>query len=91
MKKYIEEVKRIKEEEKQKKQKHQEDLRYQIELKEKAKLVEKQNKLYDERAAQLWEAEYQKKINEQRQIQMERVFNFINIILIIAFLETIFC
>lgn len=73
MKKYVDEVNRIKEEDRLKKIKHQEDLKYQIELKEKAKMIEKQNKLYDERAALLWEREYQKKINEQRQIQMERV------------------
>lgn len=78
MKKYVDEVKRIKEEERLKKNKHQDDLIYQIQLKEKDRLIEKQNKLYDERAAQMWEMEYQKKINEQRQIQMERVlFYFI--------------
>jgi hypothetical protein len=73
MKKYLKEVKIIREEERLKKFKYQEDLKYQMELKEKERLVEMQNKFYDEKAAQMWEMEYQKKINEQRQIQMEKV------------------
>jgi len=79
MKKYVEEVKRLKEEERLKQIKYQDDLKYQIDLKEKDKMIERQNKLYDERAALLWEKEYQKKINEQRVIQMDRVIYYFKI------------
>jgi hypothetical protein len=41
--------------------------------KEKLKLKETQDKLYDERAAKLWELEYQKKINDQKEIHLKKV------------------
>ena len=37
------------------------------------KLKELQDKRYEERAAQLWEMEYQKKINEQKLLHMQRL------------------
>lgn len=73
MKKYMEQVQKIKEEERLKKLKHQNDLKYQIQMKEQAKLLDKQNQLYEERAAQLWEKEYQKKISEQKEKHLQRV------------------
>jgi hypothetical protein len=41
--------------------------------KNKLTLKETQDKLYDERAAKLWELEYQKKINDQKQIHLQKV------------------
>jgi hypothetical protein len=41
--------------------------------KDKLKLKETQDKLYDERAAKLWELDYQKKINDQREIHLKKV------------------
>ena len=34
---------------------------------------EQQDKLYEERAAQLWEMEYQKKIDEQKALHLQRL------------------
>ena len=34
---------------------------------------EKQDKIYEERAAKLWEMEYQKKINLQRELHLKRL------------------
>jgi hypothetical protein len=41
---------------------------------------ELQDKLYEERAAKLWEIEYQKKINQQKEIHLKKVKNIYNII-----------
>jgi hypothetical protein len=41
--------------------------------KERLKQKELQDKLYDERAAKLWEMDYQRKINEQREIHFRKV------------------
>jgi hypothetical protein len=57
----------------QRKKVHQDDLRYQMMEKDKLTLKETQDKLYDERAAKLWELEYQKKINEQKEIHVKKV------------------
>lgn len=43
--------------------------------KEKYKQKENQDKLYEERAAKLWEIEYQKKIDDQRQLHLQKVNN----------------
>jgi hypothetical protein len=34
---------------------------------------ETQDKLYEERAAKLWEIEYQKKISDQRELHLQKV------------------
>ena len=52
---------------------HQHELLYQISEKENQKRRELQDKLYEERAAQLWEMEYQKKINQQREIHLKKL------------------
>ena len=52
---------------------HQNELLYQISEKENQKLKELQDKRYEERAAQLWEMEYQKKINQQREIHLKKL------------------
>ncbi len=67
------ECERIKEEEISRRKKHQDDLKYQIEEKEKSRHKEIQEKIYEERAAKLWEMEYQKKIDEQRELHKRRV------------------
>lgn len=66
-------MERIKLEEIAQKKRHQDDLKYQIHDKERHRQKELQDKAYDERAAKLWEIEYQKKINDQRQIHLQRV------------------
>lgn len=43
--------------------------------KEKRRQKELQDKIYEERAAKLWELEYQKKIDEQKQIHLKKVIN----------------
>lgn len=63
----------IKQEEASRRKKHQDDLKYQISDKEKQRQIELQDKLYEERAAKLWEIEYQKKIDEQRQLHLKKV------------------
>jgi len=63
----------IKLEEIEKRKRHQEDLRYQLEEKERFRQKEIQDKLYEERAAKLWEIEYQKKIDAQRQLHLQKV------------------
>ena len=44
-------------------------------MKEKNMIQERQRQqdLYEQRAAQLWEMEYQKKINEQKMLHMQRL------------------
>jgi hypothetical protein len=41
--------------------------------KERFRQKEIQDKLYEERAAKLWEIEYQKKIDAQRQLHLQKV------------------
>ena len=57
----------------QRRKEHQNELLYQISEKENQKLKELQDKRYEERAAQLWEMEYQKKINQQREIHLKKL------------------
>ena len=56
-----------------KRKKHQDQLRYQIQEKEQLRKREMQDVLYEERAAQLWEQDYQNKINEQKAIHYQRL------------------
>jgi len=48
-------------------------LKYQIDLKEKQRQKEIQDKIYEERAAKLWEMQYQKKVLEQKELHQKRV------------------
>ncbi len=75
IKKYQAACERIKQEDAERRKIHQDDLRYQMQEKEKFRQKENQDKLYEERAAKLWEIEYQKKIDEQRQLHFQKVNN----------------
>lgn len=70
---YNQKIAQIKREDALRRKGHQNELLYQISEKENMKRRELQDKLYEERAAQLWEMEYQKKINEQREIHLKRL------------------
>ena len=52
---------------------HQDDLLYQMREKQLLKEKERQDQIYDERAAKLWELEYQKKINLQRELHLKKL------------------
>ena len=67
---YLEEIKKN---EAEKRKTHQQQLRYQIQEKERLRKREMQDILYEERAAQLWEQDYQNKINEQRALHLKRL------------------
>ena len=67
---YLEEIKKN---EAEKRKNHQQQLRYQIQEKEQLRKREMQDVLYEERAAQLWEQDYQNKINEQRALHLKRL------------------
>ena len=67
---YLEEIKKN---ETEKRKNHQQQLRYQIQEKERLRKREMQDILYEERAAQLWEQDYQNKINEQRALHLKRL------------------
>ena len=73
IKKYNQRVEQIKAEEQQRRKTHQNELIYQMQEKQNMKLREMQDDLYERRAAQLWEMEYQKKIDEQRQLHLQRL------------------
>lgn len=70
---YNQRIAEIKREDAQRRKEHQSELIYQISEKENQKLKELQDKRYEERAAQLWEMEYQKKINQQREIHLKKL------------------
>ena len=75
-KEILEDLKRkeeISKEEAKRRKEHQNELIYQISEKEAQRRRELQDKLYEERAAQLWEMEYQKKINQQREIHLKKL------------------
>lgn len=76
IKNYKEACERIYQEEAARRKKHQDDLRYQMQEKERQRQKELQDKIYEERAAKLWEMEYQKKINDQRQLHLQKVNNY---------------
>lgn len=63
----------LKVEEEKRRKKHQDDLLYQIDHKKKIKDKEKQDDLYNERAAKLWEMELNKKLQDQKEIHKKRV------------------
>ena len=66
----VEEINKI---EADKRKAHQNQLLYQIKEKEDLRKRERQDVKYEERAAQLWEMEYQQKINEQKALHMQRL------------------
>ena len=63
---YYDYLEQINKNEAEKRKNHQNQLRYQIQEKEQLRKREMQDVLYEERAAQLWEQDYQNKINEQK-------------------------
>lgn len=60
-------------EDKKRRNDYKEDLLYQIKEKQLQLQKEKQDKVYEERAAKLWEIEYQNKINEQKEIHINKL------------------
>ena len=70
---YYNYLEQIKKNEAEKRKNHQNQLRYQIQEKERLRKREMQDTLYEERAAQLWEQDYQNKINEQRALHFQRL------------------
>ena len=73
IKKYNEKVAQMKLEEKKRQIINQNELKWQIQKKEDDKKEEKQIELYERRMAQLWEEEYQNKINEQKRLHLQRL------------------
>ena len=69
---YYEYLNQIKKNEEEKRKNHQNQLKYQMQEKDRLRKREMQDILYEERAAQLWEQDYQNKINEQRQLHLKR-------------------
>jgi len=70
---YYDYLEQIKKNEAEKRKLHQNQLKYQIQEKDLLRKKEMQDVLYEERAAQLWEQDYQNKINEQRALHIERL------------------
>jgi hypothetical protein len=70
---YYNYLEQIKKNEAEKRKNHQNQLRYQIQEKERLRKREMQDTLYEERAAQLWEQDYQNKINKQRALHLKRL------------------
>ena len=70
---YYNYLEQIKKNEQEKRKNHQNQLRYQIEEKDRLRKREMQDILYEERASQLWEQDYQNKINEQRALHLKRL------------------
>ena len=70
---YYEKLDEINKAEAIKRKQHQNQLLYQIKEKEDLKKRERQDVFYEERAAQLWEKEYQEKIREQRALHLQRL------------------
>ena len=70
---YYNYLEQIKKNDAEKRKNHQNQLRYQIQEKERLRKREMQDILYEERAAQLWEQDYQNKINEQRALHFKRL------------------
>ena len=70
---YYNYLEQIKKNEAEKRKTHQNQLRYQIQEKDRLRKREMQDKLYEERAAQLWEQDYQNKIDEQRALHLKRL------------------
>ena len=70
---YYDKVEEINKIEADKRKAHQNQLLYQIKEKEDLRKRERQDVKYEERAAQLWEMEYQQKINEQKELHRQRL------------------
>ena len=70
---YYDKLEQINKAEANKRKQHQNQLLYQIKEKEDLRKKERQDIRYEERAAQLWEKEYQNKIDEQRAIHYKRL------------------
>jgi len=70
---YYNYLEQIKKNEAEKRKNHQNQLRYQMQEKDRLRKREMQDILYEERAAQLWEQDYQNKINEQRALHLKRL------------------
>ena len=73
IRKYNQMVEEINRQEALRRKTHQGELKYQINEKDNMRRKEQQDKLYEERAAQLWEMEYQKKIDEQKALHLQRL------------------
>ena len=70
---YYDYLEQINKNEAEKRKAHQNQLRYQIQEKEQLRKREMQDVIYEERAAQLWEQDYQNKINEQKALHYKRL------------------
>jgi len=70
---YYNKLEEINKAEAAKRKQHQNQLLYQIKEKDDLRKRERQDVLYEERAAQLWEKEYQEKINEQKALHIQRL------------------
>ena len=70
---YYDYLEKINKNEAEKRKLHQNQLKYQIQEKDQLRKREMQDVLYEERAAQLWEQDYQNKINEQRALHIQRL------------------
>lgn len=70
---YYDYLEQVNKNEAEKRKNHQNQLRYQIQMKDQLRKREMQDVLYEERAAQLWEQDYQNKINEQRALHLQRL------------------
>ena len=70
---YYDYLEQVNKNEFEKRKNHQNQLRYQIQMKDQLRKREMQDVLYEERAAQLWEQDYQNKINEQRALHLQRL------------------
>lgn len=73
VKAYNEKLEILKAQEEVRRKKHQDDLLYQIETKKQIQNKEHQDNLYNERAAKMWEAEFTKKLEVQKDIHRKRV------------------
>ena len=70
---YYDYLEQVSKNEAERRKNHQDQLRYQIKEKENLRKREMQDVLYEERAAQLWEQDYQNQINEQRALHLQRL------------------
>ena len=70
---YYDYLEQVSKNEAERRKNHQDQLRYQIQEKENLRKREMQDVLYEERAAQLWEQDYQNQINEQRALHLQRL------------------
>ena len=78
VKAYNEKLEVLKAQEEVRRKKHQDDLLWQIERKKQIQNQENQDKLYNERAAKMWEADLTQKLQVQKDIHKKRVIIIIN-------------